>query len=79
MQAEIPADIEERYQGQWIAWDIVTSDVVGTGETLEDAIEASNEAWNLRSAGHRTNISVIFARGKGRINGRIQRVRVPGA
>ncbi|MCY2994999.1 MAG: DUF5678 domain-containing protein [Planctomycetota bacterium] len=49
MQAEIPADIEERYQGQWIAWDIVTSHVVGTGETLEDAIEASNEAWN---AGH---------------------------
>lgn len=42
---EIPTDIEERYEGQWIAWDTVTHQLVGVGPTMDDAMRASDAAF----------------------------------
>ena len=49
MDMMIPADIESQYEGRWIAWDTLTRQVVGDGDTVEQAIEASREA---RDDGH---------------------------
>jgi predicted RNase H-like HicB family nuclease len=46
---EIPADIERLYEGQWIAWDTVTREVVGHGATLDEAMSNSDAAFR---AGH---------------------------
>ena len=46
---EIPAEIEQLYEGQWIAWDTVTREVVGNGATLDEAMTHSSEAFH---AGH---------------------------
>ena len=46
---EIPAEIEQLYEGQWIAWDTVTHEVVGNGATLDEAMTHSSEAFD---AGH---------------------------
>ena len=42
---EIPPEIEDRYEGRWIAWDLDSQQVVGDGETLDEAIQASDAAW----------------------------------
>ena len=49
MNTDIPKEIEDRYEGKWIAWDTETSEVAGAGETLDAAIEQSRAA---REAGH---------------------------
>ena len=46
---EIPSEIEQLYEGQWIAWDTVTREVVGHGVTLDEAMNHSAEAFH---AGH---------------------------
>ena len=46
---QIPEEIESRYQGRWIAWDTVRKEVVGEGDTVEQAITASRQA---RDGGH---------------------------
>ena len=45
----IPKEIEEQYEGRWIAWDISERTVVGDGETMEEAVEAASRA---RMMGH---------------------------
>ena len=42
---EIPAEIEDLYEGQWIAWDTVTHELVGHGATMDEAMQASDEAF----------------------------------
>lgn len=49
MNLDVPSEVEARYEGRWIAWDTVTQEVAGDGETLDEAIAASNDAWD---AGH---------------------------
>lgn len=42
---EIPPEIEELYEGQWMAWDTVTHELVGVGATMDDAMQASEKAF----------------------------------
>ncbi len=42
---EVPGDIEKVYEGQWIAWDTETREVVGHGVTLDEAMIRSDEAF----------------------------------
>lgn len=42
---EIPPEIEDLYEGQWMAWDTVTHEVVGHGATMDEAMQASDEAF----------------------------------
>ena len=41
MEPQIPREVAAQYEGRWIAWDTVTNQVVGDGETLEEAIAAA--------------------------------------
>ncbi len=41
---EIPPEIEERYEGEWIAWDTVAHQLVGHGSTMKEAMQASDAA-----------------------------------
>ena len=59
MNLDIPPEIEEQYEGRWIAWDTVTQEVAGEGETLDEAIAASNDAWD---AGHELYFHHILPR-----------------
>ena len=59
MNLDIPPEIEDRYEGRWIAWDTVTQEVAGDGETLDEAIAASNDAWD---AGHELYFHHILPR-----------------
>ena len=43
--SEIPLEIEGRYEGQWIAWDTVTHELVGHGSTMKEAMQASDAAF----------------------------------
>ena len=43
--AEIPPEIEERFEGQWIAWDTVTHELVGHGQSMKEAMHASDAAF----------------------------------
>jgi hypothetical protein len=49
MDQDIPAEVEWQYEGQWIAWDTDTRQVVGHGANLDAVVEAAGDA---RSAGH---------------------------
>ncbi len=42
---EIPPEIEDLYEGQWMAWDTVTHKLVGHGATMDEAMQASEEAF----------------------------------
>ena len=42
---EIPPEIEVLYEGQWMAWDTVTHELVGHGATMDEAMQASDEAF----------------------------------
>jgi hypothetical protein len=44
MNQQIPLQIEEKYEGRWVAWDTVDEKVVGDGQTLEEAIAAAAPA-----------------------------------
>lgn len=46
---DVPSDIEKLYEGQWIAWDTQTLEVVGHGATLDEAMIHSDAAFQ---AGH---------------------------
>ena len=37
MYEQIPVEVLERHEGQWIVWDQEDKTVVGSGETLEEA------------------------------------------
>ena len=42
---DIPPEIEDLYEGQWIAWDTVTHELVGHGATMSEAMQASDSAF----------------------------------
>ena len=42
---EIPPEIEDLYEGQWMAWDTVTHELVGHGATMDEAMQVSDEAF----------------------------------
>ena len=42
---DIPAEIEDLYEGQWMAWDTVTHELVGHGATMDEAMQASEKAF----------------------------------
>ena len=39
MNLEIPAEIEDRYEGEWIAWDTETSEVVAHNADLDTVVD----------------------------------------
>jgi hypothetical protein len=41
----IPRELEELYEGQWLAWDTVAHELVGYGATMDEAMQASDEAF----------------------------------
>jgi hypothetical protein len=49
MDQDIPVEVEVRYEGQWIAWDTDTRQVVGHGANLDEVVEAARD---VSSAGH---------------------------
>jgi hypothetical protein len=49
MDQDIPAEVEAQYEGQWIAWDTDTRQVVGHGTDLDAVVEAARDA---HEAGH---------------------------
>ena len=49
MGLEIPCEIEDRYEGKWIAWDTVTDEVVAADEDLGEVVK---QALPARDAGH---------------------------
>jgi hypothetical protein len=48
MEPQIPSEIEAKYEGRWIAWDTRAEQIVGEGETLEEALA---DAAQAREAG----------------------------
>ena len=40
----IPAEIEDLYEGKWIAWDVESEEVLASGETMEDLVPATRDA-----------------------------------
>lgn len=44
VETQIPVEVESEHEGRWIAWDTVSKEVVGHGETLEEAIATSHDA-----------------------------------
>ncbi len=44
MNDEIPREVEEKYAGQWIAWDTESKVVLASGETMEDLVPATRGA-----------------------------------
>ena len=49
MNTDIPKEIEDRYEGKWIAWDTETREVVAADEDLDRVID---QALPLRDTGH---------------------------
>ena len=47
MNDEIPREIEEQYEGRWIAWDTEAKVVLASGNTMEDLVPATREAVNV--------------------------------
>ena len=44
MDPSIPQDIELQYEGQWIAWDTVSNQVIGHGATIKAAMDDARQA-----------------------------------
>jgi hypothetical protein len=44
MDFEIPREIDLQYEGEWIAWDTVTNQVIGHGKTLDEAVDQAEAA-----------------------------------
>lgn len=44
MYEQIPVEVLERHEGQWVVWDQEDKKVVGSGETLEEAEDQAESA-----------------------------------
>lgn len=44
VELEVPREVEEQYEGQWIAWDTESKVVLASGESMEDLVSATREA-----------------------------------
>jgi uncharacterized protein (DUF433 family) len=42
---EIPAEIEDQYEGKWIAWDTETSCVVASGNSMDEVVDRAAEHY----------------------------------
>ena len=60
MLPEIPAEIEERYEGQWIVWDLDAHQLAAVGPELDD-LQA--EVRKLQDAGHEVYVHYVLPRG----------------
>lgn len=40
----IPAEIEEQYEGHWIAWDTEAKVVLASGDSMEDLVPLTRDA-----------------------------------
>jgi hypothetical protein len=49
-EAPLPADVERRYEGRWIAWDTTDQQVVGSGDTADEAVQKASPV--SRQTGH---------------------------
>ena len=43
---DIPAEIEDRFEGQWIAWDTMTRQVVAHDRELGPVVRAAKEVFD---------------------------------
>ena len=43
--ADIPAEIEELYEGEWIAWDCTSRQVIAHDVDLDSLMPATDEAY----------------------------------
>jgi endo-beta-N-acetylglucosaminidase D len=43
MTATIPHDVEQKYEGQWVAWDTESNIVAAAGDSMKQVIERAKE------------------------------------
>jgi len=43
MTFTIPPEIEDKYEGRWIAWDTDTNQLVADGETMEQVMDRAKD------------------------------------
>ena len=60
MLPEIPVEIEERYEGQWIVWDMDAQQLAGVGPELDDL---QTEVRKVQDAGHEVYVHFVLPRG----------------
>lgn len=58
MYEQIPVDVLEQYEGQWIVWDQDGRTVVGSGDTLDEAEKQADQA----PTGHLLRIHHVLPR-----------------
>ncbi|MGH7199251.1 MAG: DUF5678 domain-containing protein, partial [Planctomycetaceae bacterium] len=58
MYEQIPVEVLQRYEGQWIVWDQDDRKVIGSGETLDEAEDQAQHA----SSGHLLRIHHVLFR-----------------
>jgi hypothetical protein len=56
MSFQLPPDIEARYAGRWIAWDLDTNQLLGDGARMRDVDELSRAALKAGHVIHTTYI-----------------------
>jgi hypothetical protein len=44
MDPHIPPEIEDAYEGEWIAWDTVTNQVIAHAKTLDEVMDQTTAA-----------------------------------
>lgn len=60
MLPEIPIELEERYEGQWIVWDMDAHQLAAVGPELDD-LQA--EVRKVQDAGHEVYVHYVLPRG----------------
>lgn len=45
MSFKIPSEIEDQYEGRWIAWDTETNQVLADGETMKEVMDRVGDVW----------------------------------
>lgn len=60
MLPEIPVEIEERYEGQWIVWDMDSHQLAASGPELD---ELQAEVRKVQDAGHEVYVHYVLPRG----------------
>ena len=43
MPLEIPHDVEEKYEGRWVAWDTDAEVVLADGESMDEILDATRD------------------------------------
>jgi hypothetical protein len=58
MGLEIPPEVEDKYEGKWIAWNTVTDEVVAAHEDLGEVVK---QAQSVHDAGHELYLHHILS------------------